>query len=263
MLDLRFSRRWYGLLECDATQFGDSPMFRGNIPPPCSISNGKASKSRSQWPRGLRHEMSSSARTLGSWVWIPLEACMFVCVYPVFMLSCVGSDLATGWSLVQGVLPTVYKCKITKPRKRRPRPDMGWSAIGWMDGWKASKKPAEADGELNWKRRWCVPLKHRALSKQHGVTTRRTDITGAITVKIRYLTTLPVYRLYSINNNMINEDGAIRGIKTGRVNSRSWEETCPRATCPLQNPTRTDVESNPGCCSGKPAIYCLRYGRPI
>jgi hypothetical protein len=35
-------------------------------------------------------------------------------------------------ALVQGVLPTVYKCKIKEPRKRRPRPDMGWSAIGWM-----------------------------------------------------------------------------------------------------------------------------------
>jgi hypothetical protein len=30
--------------------------------------------SRSQWPRGLRHELSSLARTLGSWVGIQLEA---------------------------------------------------------------------------------------------------------------------------------------------------------------------------------------------
>jgi hypothetical protein len=30
---------------------------------------------------------------------------MFVCVYSVFVLSCVGSGFATGWSLVQGVLP--------------------------------------------------------------------------------------------------------------------------------------------------------------
>jgi hypothetical protein len=34
----------------------------------------------SQWPRGLRHEISSPARTLGSWIRIPLEACMSVCV---------------------------------------------------------------------------------------------------------------------------------------------------------------------------------------
>jgi hypothetical protein len=31
-------------------------------------------KCRSQWPRSLRHEPSSPARTLGSWVLIPLEA---------------------------------------------------------------------------------------------------------------------------------------------------------------------------------------------
>jgi hypothetical protein len=32
---------------------------------------------RSQWPRGLRHEMSSPARTPGPWVRIPLKAWMF------------------------------------------------------------------------------------------------------------------------------------------------------------------------------------------
>jgi hypothetical protein len=55
--------------------------------------------SRSQWPRGLRHELSSPSRTLGSWVRVSLEAWMSVCVYSVFMLLCVvGSGLATGWS---------------------------------------------------------------------------------------------------------------------------------------------------------------------
>jgi hypothetical protein len=44
---------------------------------------------RSQWPRGLRHEPSSPTRTLGSWVRIPLEAWMSVCVYFVFVLFCV------------------------------------------------------------------------------------------------------------------------------------------------------------------------------
>jgi hypothetical protein len=34
----------------------------------------------SQWPRGLRHELSSPARTLGSWVRILLEAWIYVCV---------------------------------------------------------------------------------------------------------------------------------------------------------------------------------------
>jgi hypothetical protein len=42
---------------------------------------------RSQWPRGLRHEPSSPSRTLRSWVRIPLEAWISVCVY--FVLFCV------------------------------------------------------------------------------------------------------------------------------------------------------------------------------
>jgi hypothetical protein len=44
--------------------------------------------SRSQWRRGLRHEQSSPAQTLGSWVRIPLEAWMSVCFYFVFVLFC-------------------------------------------------------------------------------------------------------------------------------------------------------------------------------
>jgi hypothetical protein len=49
--------------------------------------------SRSQWPRGLRHELSSLFRTLGSRVRFPLEAWMSVGVYSVCVL---GSGLATG-----------------------------------------------------------------------------------------------------------------------------------------------------------------------
>jgi hypothetical protein len=60
------------------------------------------------------HEMFSPAKTLGSWVWIPLKARMSEYVYSVFALSCVGTGLTMGWSLVQGVLPTVYRIK--KPK---------------------------------------------------------------------------------------------------------------------------------------------------
>jgi hypothetical protein len=49
-------------------------------------------QTRSQWPRGLRHEPSSLARTLGSCVRIPLKVRMSICVYSVFVL---GSGLAT------------------------------------------------------------------------------------------------------------------------------------------------------------------------
>jgi hypothetical protein len=73
---------------------------------------------RSQWPRGLRREPSSPARTLGSWVWIPLKAWMSVYVYSVSVLFCVSSGLATGWAPVQGVLSTVYRIKKLKKRPR-------------------------------------------------------------------------------------------------------------------------------------------------
>jgi hypothetical protein len=48
-----------------------------------------------QWPHSLRHELSLPARMLGSRVWIPLKACLSVCVYSV----CVGNGLL--------ILPTV------------------------------------------------------------------------------------------------------------------------------------------------------------
>jgi hypothetical protein len=43
---------------------------------------------RSQWPRGLRHELSSLARTRGSWVRIQFKAWMSVWVYSMFVLFC-------------------------------------------------------------------------------------------------------------------------------------------------------------------------------
>jgi hypothetical protein len=64
--------------------------------------------SRSQLSRGLRHEPSSPARTQGSWVRIPLKAWISVHLFCVCVL-CVGSGLATGWSPIQGILPTVQK----------------------------------------------------------------------------------------------------------------------------------------------------------
>jgi hypothetical protein len=45
--------------------------------------------SRSQWPRGLRHELSSPGQTLEPWVPLPLEVWIFVYIYSVFLLSCV------------------------------------------------------------------------------------------------------------------------------------------------------------------------------
>jgi hypothetical protein len=42
---------------------------------------------RSQWPSGLKHELSSLVRTLGSWVRIPLKARMPVCAI-ILCLCC-------------------------------------------------------------------------------------------------------------------------------------------------------------------------------
>jgi hypothetical protein len=42
---------------------------------------------RSQWPRGLRNELSSPAQTLLSWFRIPFKAWMSVSVYSTFVLS--------------------------------------------------------------------------------------------------------------------------------------------------------------------------------
>jgi hypothetical protein len=50
---------------------------------------------------------------------------MDVFVYSVFVVSCVGSGLATGGSLVQGVLPIVYKYKITEPHKEEAKARYG------------------------------------------------------------------------------------------------------------------------------------------
>jgi hypothetical protein len=77
----------------------------------------------SQWPCGLRHRMSLPAQTLGFWVWILLRAWTFVSDYSVFMLSCAGSGLVMGWSLIQGVLPTVCKIHNFKvlPSGNRPK----------------------------------------------------------------------------------------------------------------------------------------------
>jgi hypothetical protein len=70
------------------------------------------SVSRSQWPPGcLRNEWPLSAKTLGSWVRILLEA--WKSAFIPFVLCFVCSGLATGLWLVQGALPTVYKIQIS------------------------------------------------------------------------------------------------------------------------------------------------------
>jgi hypothetical protein len=71
--------------------------------------------SRSQLPRGVRHEMSSPARTLVSWVRIHSKHGYLFFVYTVFLL---GSGLVRCWSPVQGVLPTVLGLRNWSGTKR-------------------------------------------------------------------------------------------------------------------------------------------------
>jgi hypothetical protein len=56
--------------------------------------------SRSQWPRCLRHELSSPAPTLRSWVRIQLEAWMFVCVLCAFILCLPRAEAGKNTSTV-------------------------------------------------------------------------------------------------------------------------------------------------------------------
>jgi hypothetical protein len=51
------------------------------------ISHRRMNTGRSRWPRGLRHEPSSLARKLGSWVRIALKAWVSVCVF-ILCLCC-------------------------------------------------------------------------------------------------------------------------------------------------------------------------------
>jgi hypothetical protein len=69
---------------------------------------------RSHWPRSLRYELSSLARTLGSGVRIPFKTWM--CVWFILCLCCSVCRWRScdGLIPVQGVLPIVYKVKKLK-----------------------------------------------------------------------------------------------------------------------------------------------------
>jgi hypothetical protein len=64
---------------------------------------------RWHWPHSLSHETSAPAETLGLWVRIPVEKLMSLCIYSVFVLSCVGRGPATGSSPFQDVVRTSFK----------------------------------------------------------------------------------------------------------------------------------------------------------
>jgi hypothetical protein len=72
-----------GIRGCiSATKLSKIATYTKNIfvPPPTVNIHDSRIGCRSQWPRGLRHELSSPLPTLRSWVRIPLEAWTLVCV---------------------------------------------------------------------------------------------------------------------------------------------------------------------------------------
>jgi hypothetical protein len=87
-------------------------------------------KGRAQWPRGPRHELSSLARTLESWVRIPHKAWMLVCDYSV--LFCVlAADIRRADP--RPLSPT--HCVIGfRNRKSGQGPTEKLQSHGWMDG---------------------------------------------------------------------------------------------------------------------------------
>jgi hypothetical protein len=64
---------------------------------------------------GLTHELFSTAQIQRSRVWIPIEAWMSVCVYSVFVFSCIQIETLR-WAdpLIQEVLPTAYRIERLK-----------------------------------------------------------------------------------------------------------------------------------------------------
>jgi hypothetical protein len=79
---------------------------------------------RSQWPRGLRHEQSSLAWTLGSWVWIPLKEWMSALCAFILCLCC----SVCSYRPCNGLIPrprSPAACVKDQDTEKRPRPNKG------------------------------------------------------------------------------------------------------------------------------------------
>jgi hypothetical protein len=88
------------------------------------------SDGRSQWLQVVRHEPSSPARTLGSWVPKSLETWIFVWVYSVFVLSCVYAEALR--------------------RAHPPSEESNWKNDQGPKGWWAIERSSDAWQSLHW-----------------------------------------------------------------------------------------------------------------
>jgi hypothetical protein len=141
----------------------------------------------SQCPRGLRNELVSSARTLGSWVRIPLKALMSVCA--------LGSGLETGSSPVQGVLPTEGKRSVL----RMPHAPEGATGI-WMNKcinkqdcleWNLSETWDVSEGADRWssitqRNLWCADI-NCSVTFTSALFTEANARTKAVKVNVLFL----------------------------------------------------------------------------
>jgi hypothetical protein len=93
---------------------------------------------QSQWPRVLRHELSSLARTLGSWVRIRMRAWVSMYAFIVCVVLCVGSMAL--WQADHSSKESYRLCKKSLRTGRRGQgPTKGCRAIHeWMNEWKSN-----------------------------------------------------------------------------------------------------------------------------
>jgi hypothetical protein len=89
---------------------------------------------RSQWPRGIRHELSSPARTLGSWIRIPLKARMsafILCFCFPLLVGALRRAVSPSKESYRRciVLRKLKKKKTARAEQRTVQPLMD----GWMD----------------------------------------------------------------------------------------------------------------------------------
>jgi hypothetical protein len=104
-----------------------SPTFRKNIHPPPKFRSPKCSLCRSQWPRGLKHELSSFARTLGSWIRTPIKAWMSLCAFILRLCCLVFMQRPCDGLITRARSPT--DCVQIRELKKRPGLNKGLRAI--------------------------------------------------------------------------------------------------------------------------------------